>query len=58
MNNYNVKVSTAVIVEVSRPTFQKSFTCSVTALMMEAVRTSETSVYFTLTTRHYIPEDS
>jgi hypothetical protein len=27
------------------------------ALMMEAVRTSETSVYFNNTTRHYIPED-
>jgi len=28
------------------------------ALMMEAVRTSETSVNFNLTTRRYIPEDS
>jgi hypothetical protein len=27
------------------------------ALMMEAVRTSETSVYFNNTTLHYIPED-
>jgi hypothetical protein len=26
--------------------------------MMEAVRTSETSVHFNLTTRSYIPEDS
>jgi hypothetical protein len=26
------------------------------ALMTEAVRTSETSVYFNETTRHYIPE--
>jgi hypothetical protein len=26
--------------------------------MMEAVRTSETSVNFNVTTRHYIPEDS
>jgi hypothetical protein len=29
-----------------------------TALMMEAVRTSETSVNFNVTTRRYIPEDS
>jgi hypothetical protein len=28
------------------------------ALMMEAVRTSETSVNINLTTRRYIPEDS
>jgi hypothetical protein len=28
------------------------------ALMEEAVRTSETSVNFNVTTRHYIPEDS
>jgi len=28
------------------------------ALMMEAVRTSETSVNFNVTTRRYIPEDS
>jgi hypothetical protein len=28
------------------------------ALMMEAVRTSETSVNFIVTTRRYIPEDS
>jgi hypothetical protein len=28
------------------------------ALMMEAVSTSETSVNFNVTTRHYIPEDS
>jgi hypothetical protein len=28
------------------------------ALMMEAVRTSETSVNFNVTTLHYIPEDS
>jgi hypothetical protein len=28
------------------------------ALIMEAVRTSETSVNFNVTTRHYIPEDS
>jgi hypothetical protein len=27
-------------------------------LMMEAVRTSETSVHFNVTTRRYIPEDS
>jgi hypothetical protein len=31
---------------------------SIIALMMEAVRTSETSVNFNLTTRCYIPEDS
>jgi hypothetical protein len=30
----------------------------ITALMMEAVRTSETSVNIYLTTRRYIPEDS
>jgi hypothetical protein len=29
----------------------------ITALMMEAVRTSETSVNFNMTTRRYIPED-
>jgi hypothetical protein len=28
------------------------------ALMMEALRTSETSVNFNVITRHYIPEDS
>jgi hypothetical protein len=28
------------------------------ALMMEAVRTSETSIHFNVTTRRYIPEDS
>jgi hypothetical protein len=28
------------------------------ALMMEAVRTSETSVHFNVSTRRYIPEDS
>jgi hypothetical protein len=28
------------------------------ALLMEAVRTSETSVYFNVTARRYIPEDS
>jgi hypothetical protein len=28
------------------------------ALMMEAVRISETSVHFNVTTRRYIPEDS
>jgi hypothetical protein len=31
---------------------------SLIALMMKAVRTSETSVNINLTTRHYIPEDS
>jgi hypothetical protein len=30
----------------------------VIALMMEAVRTSYTSVYFNVTTRRYIPQDS
>jgi hypothetical protein len=30
----------------------------IATLMMEAARTSETSVYMCLTTRHYIPEDS
>jgi hypothetical protein len=33
-------------------------TASIIALMMEAVRTSETSVDFNITTRRYIPEDS
>jgi hypothetical protein len=33
-------------------------TASVFALMMEAVRTSETSVNFNMTTRRFIPEDS
>jgi hypothetical protein len=33
-------------------------TASIIALMMEAVRTSETSVNTYLTTRQYIPEDS
>jgi hypothetical protein len=28
------------------------------ALMMDAVRTSETSVNFNVTTRHYLPKDS
>jgi hypothetical protein len=27
------------------------------ALMMEVVRTSETSIHLNVTTRHYIPED-
>jgi hypothetical protein len=31
---------------------------AVIVLMMEAVRTSETSVNFNVTTRRYIPEDS
>jgi hypothetical protein len=31
---------------------------SIIALMMEAARTSETSVNFQLRTRQYIPEDS
>jgi hypothetical protein len=30
----------------------------VRVMMMEAVRTSETSVHFNVTTRRYIPEDS
>jgi hypothetical protein len=33
-------------------------TMNLIALMMEAVRTSETSVSIYLTTRQYIPEDS
>jgi hypothetical protein len=33
-------------------------TASIIALMMEAVRTSETLVNFNMTTRRYIPEDS
>jgi hypothetical protein len=33
-------------------------TSSIIALMMEAVRTSETSVSFNVSTRRYIPEDS
>jgi hypothetical protein len=33
-------------------------TASITALMMEAVRTSETSVHFNVTTRRDNPEDS
>jgi hypothetical protein len=32
--------------------------CSRDAVMMEAVRISETSVNFNVTTRRYIPEDS
>jgi hypothetical protein len=32
--------------------------CIIIALMMAAVRTSQTSVNFNLTTRRYIPEDS
>jgi hypothetical protein len=32
-------------------------TASIIALIMEAVRTSETSVNFNVTTRRYIPED-
>jgi hypothetical protein len=31
--------------------------CSLIALMMEAVRTSETSINFYLATLQYIPED-
>jgi hypothetical protein len=30
---------------------------SITALMMEAVRTSETSIHFNVTTKRNIPED-
>jgi hypothetical protein len=30
----------------------------ISALMMEAVRTSETSVNFNVTTRRYVPQDS
>jgi hypothetical protein len=33
-------------------------TASITALMMEAVRTSETQVNFNMTIRRYIPEDT
>jgi hypothetical protein len=33
-------------------------TDSVRAMMMETVRTSETSANFNVTTRHYVPEDS
>jgi hypothetical protein len=33
-------------------------TASIIIALIEAVRTSETSVNFTLTTRRYIPEDS
>jgi hypothetical protein len=33
-------------------------TYCLTALVMEAVRTSETSIYFNETTLRYIPEDS
>jgi hypothetical protein len=33
-------------------------TASIIALMMEAVRTFETSVHFNVTTRRYMPEDS
>jgi hypothetical protein len=33
-------------------------TASIRALMMEAVRISETSINFNVTTRRYIPEDS
>jgi hypothetical protein len=31
-------------------------TATITALLIEAARTSETSVYFNETTLHYIPE--
>jgi hypothetical protein len=34
------------------------YTVFITSLMMEAVRSSETSVYFSATTRHCIPEGS
>jgi hypothetical protein len=35
-----------------------SITSAIIALIIEAVRTSETSVNFNVTTRRYIPEDS
>jgi hypothetical protein len=42
-----------------RPTFQRYVLPPIIiALMMEAVRTSETTVDIQLRTRHYIPEDS
>jgi hypothetical protein len=35
-----------------------SIIMAIIAVMMEAARTSETSVNFNVATRHYIPEDS
>jgi hypothetical protein len=49
-------VSPCSLVKVDRR-FRGAY-CSIITLMMEAVRTSETSVNFNVTTRHYIPEDS
>jgi hypothetical protein len=38
--------------------FRVFWDVAIIALMMEAVRASETSVNFNVTTRRYIPEDS
>jgi hypothetical protein len=43
---------------VDNPTFQRCIQPASSTLMMEAVRTSETSVYSNETTWRYIPEDS
>jgi hypothetical protein len=42
----------------SFPFHHSRITLSLIALMMEAVRTSETSVHFNMPIRRYIPEDS
>jgi hypothetical protein len=55
---FNVKMTAVWNVaprNVSRPTFRKSVV-SIIALIMEALRISETSVYFHEITRRYIPE--
>jgi hypothetical protein len=56
----NLLGCTAVLLIECRPTFQRYvlLPLSLLALMMEAARTSETSVQIQLRTRQYIPEDS
>jgi hypothetical protein len=46
------------LLDKSRRSVELPTTSTIVALMMEAVRTSETSVCSSETTRRYIPEDS
>jgi hypothetical protein len=46
------------VVSCSHIEVDQRFWGAIIALMMEAVRTSETSINFNVTTRHYLPEDS
>jgi hypothetical protein len=52
------EVHTASIIRAMLMAAVRTSETSVRAMMMESVRTSETSVNFNVTTRRYIPEDS